>query len=61
MFWPPVLKNFEIVVVVYLKFHDITTHDKISQSFLCSVFTFGKRLGTRLHKHEFKLQLPPSV
>ena len=42
MFWPPVLKDFEIVVVVYLKFHDITTHNNIPQSFLCSVFTFGK-------------------
>ena len=58
MFWPPVLKDFEIIVVVYLKFHDITTHHKIS---LHSVFTFGKSLGTRIHKCEFKLQLPHSV
>ena len=61
MFWPPVLKDFESVVVVHLKFHDITTHDKISQSFLRSVFTFGKDLGTRLHNHDFKLQLLHSV
>ena len=61
MFWPPVLKDFEIVVVVYLKFHDITTHNKISQSFLRSIYTFGKGLGTWSHKYEFKLQLPHGV
>ena len=47
---------------IYLILYDITTHDITTHdnAFL-SVFTFGKGLGTRLHKCELKLQLPPSV